>query len=210
MGYSVCWVAVRGKTREQVLADLRLKPTGEREEIPEAPLTGAELPGGWKLVFADGFDQGIRSAESLARLSAGAEVIVSAVEEHAMHSLAAGWKDGGCLWSITHESRQGAMHLDIQGNPPAESVEIRNRLEQEQREQGGTVVDRIIDVPVEVARAVTGFRYDADIPARGRSRLRCWRRVDGDELLLDLHLVPGHAVVGAFLRDELGVGAASR
>ncbi len=51
MGWSCSWVAIRGKDPGSVLARLGLRPSANREEIPEAPWTGAVLPNGWYLVF---------------------------------------------------------------------------------------------------------------------------------------------------------------
>jgi len=50
MGYSLSWLAVRGKPPEVVQGELGFRPTGEREEIPEADLSGVELPNSWYLI----------------------------------------------------------------------------------------------------------------------------------------------------------------
>ena len=85
-----------------------------------------------------------------------------------MCSLAACWRGGHRVWSVYHDSggRSGSLHLDIKGEPPAPFAEIRTRLTSEQEAAGGKKarVDMVFDVPVELARSVTGYRHDQDIP----------------------------------------------
>jgi hypothetical protein len=48
MGFSVSWLAVRGKPSTAVLSELGLRGTGEYEEVPDSPhFWGANLPDGW-------------------------------------------------------------------------------------------------------------------------------------------------------------------
>ena len=56
MGYSLSWIAVRGKTTEVVERELRLVPTGATEDIPASPVVGASL-NGWTIVIANDDDR---------------------------------------------------------------------------------------------------------------------------------------------------------
>src|SRR3954470_13883376 len=80
MGFSIAWVAVRGRFHSAVLAELGLRGTGQYEEFPESPLACACLPTGWFLVFDNRCE--LPDPLPLARLSAGAEVVTCFVEEH--------------------------------------------------------------------------------------------------------------------------------
>ena len=175
MGYSVSWLAIRGKDPSEVRDELGVSGTGEHEDVPESPLLGADLPGGWYLLFANRCDYADNAP--LAKLSRRGELVTCAVEEHVMYSSAAGWRDGSPLWSIVHDCQQGAEHHDAQGELPPPFASIRDRLMAEQADRADA--DYVFDVPVEVAKALTGFRHDEDIagaPAEPFERLVARRK----------------------------------
>jgi hypothetical protein len=62
------------------------------------------------------------------------------------------------VWSITHDLQRGIGHLEAEGALPDAFGPIRDRLSAKQVGQGDA--DYIFDVPVEVANALTGFRYN--------------------------------------------------
>jgi hypothetical protein len=164
MGYSVSWLAVRGKPSIVVLSELGLQGTGEYDEVPDSPdIWGANLPDGWYLVFANRCDYVDRLP--LDRLSAAAQVVTCSVEEHVMVSWASGWSDGQKVWSVTHDSEQGIDHIEADGDFPPVFASLRDRLAAEQAGAGGeeSDVDHLFDVPVELAKAVTGFRHDEEL-----------------------------------------------
>jgi hypothetical protein len=160
MGFSIAWVAVRGRFHSAVLAELGLRATGHYEEFPESPLACASLPTGWFLVFDNKFV--LPDPLPLARLSAGAEVVTCFVEEHVMVSAATGWRNGRQMWSVEHDSVEGVSHLVATGELPPAFVSIRDEQMGKQASDGGeqSGVDYVFDVPIEVAKALTGFRHD--------------------------------------------------
>ncbi len=160
MGFSLSWLAIRGKDVATVRSELGVRGTGRHEEVPESPLLGADLPTGWYLVLANRCD--LEETQPLAELSSGGEVVTCFVEEHVMYSRASGWKDGRRVWSITHDLQRGYGHLETDGDLPPVFAPIRDRLTAEQL--GQDHADYIFDVPVEVAQVLTGFRHDEDIP----------------------------------------------
>ncbi len=196
MGFSMSWAAVRGGTPQAVHGALALRGTGKREEIPESDITGAELPGGWYMVASN--RDGLRLTEdaALGRLSRVGEVVMCFVEEHVMCSFAACWRDGQLIWSVYHDSggRKGIECLEVKGQPPTSFAAIRDRLFAEQSAAGGKKagVDYILDIPVELAHSLTGYRHDHDIPGMPKDafevlvstrttpeRRSWWRRVVG-------------------------------
>jgi hypothetical protein len=156
MGYSISWLAIRGEDVKTVHAELGITGTGEYEEVPESPLLGVQLPEGWYLVFANRCDY-VDNAP-LASLSRSGELITCSVEEHAMCSSASGWSNGRLAWSVEHDSQQGLQHLDAQGDLPPVFAAVRDQLSAARAQRGDA--DYIFDVPVEVARSITGFRHD--------------------------------------------------
>jgi len=165
MGYSQAWLAVKGKTRTTVLDALGLQPTGTREEIAESPVVGAELPSGWYLVVTGRSGYGLTRDSVLRKVSAGCEVVVGEVEEHVMVSIAAGWNDGHEVWSVVHDSQRGRQHLETKGTMPAAFAGIHDEFLSKQQEEGPKAkVDYIFEIPVELARSLTGYRHDATVP----------------------------------------------
>jgi hypothetical protein len=170
MGYSCSWLAIRGKSPQAVLAEVRFRPSGEREEIPESDLSAAELPNGWYLIVSNHCERVIPD-EVLQRLCAGCEAVTCFIEEHVMVSKATGWNDGRRCWSVTHDAQKRRDHLAILGEPPPIFSAILSRLQSRQRDSdaNGQRVDYIFDLPVELAQTVAGYRHDQDIPgSRGR------------------------------------------
>lgn len=163
MGYSLSWMAVRGKSAQAILNELSFCMTDKREEIPESDLTAVEMPNGWYIIVSN-HDPQVVSDVAMRRLaSSGCEIVTCFVEEHVMVSSATGWKDGLLRWSVTHDAQEGLLHLEIEGEPPPEFAAIRDRMFAEQA-TGDQDCDYIFDVPVETARSITGYRYDEDIP----------------------------------------------
>ena len=170
MGFSLSWLAVRGKDRDTVLAELKLKATGEREEFAESAFTARMLDGDWFLVVAN--DPRFIQRAPLSRLSQGAQVVTCMVEEHVMMSSASGLKDGAVLWSIEHDSQHGIDHLKVTGEPPSGFAVIRERLMRKQAQSDspeghknwyqGIATDYIFDIPVQMARHLTDFLHHDD------------------------------------------------
>ena len=127
MGYSLSWLAIKGKSPAVVREALGLRPTGQRESIPESALSAAELPGGWYLIVSDHTPH-VAPDTTLQTLSASCELVTCFVEEHVMCSAAAGWKDGRKLWSVTHDAQRGHDHLATEGDLPPDYAAIRERL----------------------------------------------------------------------------------
>jgi hypothetical protein len=157
MGYALSWVAVRGTPRDRVLEIIGASPTGEREEIPESDLVGASLPTGFYVVVAND----VELDESLvAELSMGGEAILCSVEEHVMTSRAYSFVDGKEQWRITHVAELGIDHLEASGELPPIYAGLRDQQLANQRRGDA---DYVFDVPVLVAKSLTGFRHDEDI-----------------------------------------------
>jgi hypothetical protein len=55
MGFRISWIGFNGKGKTSALEMVGLEDTGERDEVNEAPLSGAEIPGGWFILFSNDF-----------------------------------------------------------------------------------------------------------------------------------------------------------
>ncbi len=161
MGYSLSWLAVRGKPPQAVRDELGFRLTGKREEIPESAISAVEMPNGWYLIVAD-HQEHVGSDAALQRLSSGGcELVTCFVEEHVMVSQATGWSDGQMKWSVTHDAQKDRKHLEVQGEPPSEFGAIRESLFAKVEPK---TCDYIFDIPVETSRGVTIYRYDRYVP----------------------------------------------
>jgi hypothetical protein len=163
VGYSLSWAAVKGVSLQTICSALSFRLTGRREEIPESDIVAAQLPTGWSVVI---LNHEILEGQKLESLSEGREVVYCLVEEHVMLSSASGLKDGQTLWTVHHNAQRGELHLEVEGTPPRGLERIREVLVAKQKAASGenTGVDYLFDVPLELARDLTGFRHDADIP----------------------------------------------
>lgn len=163
MGFALTWLAARGIERDEFHRRLGLRSTGLREEEPESDYT-AVTQDGWHVVISNVFDHRFVGGGSLRRVSAGAEVVGAAVEEHSMASMAAAYRDRRSLWRVTFT---GAGTPAAVGDPP-EFAEIL--LDFEARAHANQRVAFMFEVPLEVANRVTGFRHDTQPDTEERER----------------------------------------
>jgi hypothetical protein len=163
MGWSLSWAALKDGNLQTACAALGLRPTGKREETAESKIVGAQLPTGWYVIQ---FNRSELKDRVLARLSRSGETVCCFVEDHVMVSWASGWREGKKIWSVTHDCEKGLFHLDVKGEAPAEVKGIAERLIAEQHADGGEKadVDHVYDVPADLAKELTGYRHDHDMP----------------------------------------------
>jgi hypothetical protein len=166
MGYSLSWLAVRGKSAEAVRDELGFRLTGKRERIPEAALSAVEMPNGWYLIVSNRSEQVAADATMQRLSSSGCELVTCFVEEHVMASSASAWAGGQSKWSVTHDAQQGHGHLEAHRELPPSYTSILNRLstKQQDADANNERVDFIFDVPVELAHSIVGYRHDKDVP----------------------------------------------
>lgn len=162
MGFNVSLITIEGKSPQQIHHDFGVKPTGEREEIPESPITGTLLPNGKYALWLNTRATGPASERELAILSRDASVLVCDLSETTMNISLVAWEDGKEIWSVWHDGgSQGVEHLELTGDVPPQLEPIRERLFREQREDDGA--DFSFDIPVELFVELGGFRYDQDL-----------------------------------------------
>jgi hypothetical protein len=163
VGWSLSWAALKGGNAQTVCSLLDLRPTGKREGIAESRVSGTALPTGWYVVV---FNRTEVKDRMLENLSQAGEVISCFVEEHVMFSSAANWKNGKQLWRVFHNGGdEGVEHLQTSGQLPAEFESIRKQQFAKQQEETAADdklgVDHILDIPLNLARHLTGFQHDA-------------------------------------------------
>jgi hypothetical protein len=168
MGYSISWLALRADA-EVALSALALRTTGRYVELAgEAPFGGAAMSTGWYLIVADRGEHKLISEPIVQPVSTKVDVVTCWVEEHVMASEASFWSQGRRIWSVSHDAQQGEEHFESNGKLPAFFDEIRASAFADQASKGKSEgVDFIIEVPLEMARRIAGYKHDADgEPAR--------------------------------------------
>lgn len=168
MGYVLHWLAVRGGTAATVLPHLGLLGTGRREDTPDSPLLGAELPGDWYLVIANGGErQQVNEAAAL-RLSQANDVIYAEVDERVNRCSTHHFQAGREAWSARHDAQRGVTHLEVSGALPPHYPGIRDALAAQQTAAGtAAAVDYYFSIPLELARSLTGYLHDDDMAGMG-------------------------------------------
>jgi len=164
MGYSLAWLATRGKPIESLLAELHLRRTGTVGEYTDEPIVGAPLEGGWYLLVARGCDHRMITDSVLKTISRGCRMIACSVEEHMTWSLTMEWDNGREIWSVYHQGDEEVHNLTTSGALPDFFASIRDEIMAEQAAVGGADagVDCVFEAPLELARRITGFRHSSD------------------------------------------------
>jgi|CXWL01.1.fsa_nt_gi hypothetical protein len=162
MGFSISWIAVRGKPKGEILTALALQDTGEPDVANESAASGAELPGGWYILFLNDVMHPFTEEHILAKLSRNCDAVTCQVEEHVMASAAFAYTDGVKVWDIRHESERGPRHLREGGMLPEPYQSIKRDLiaQQDKGDAEEEGVDYIWDIPVTLAFEAVGYRHD--------------------------------------------------
>ena len=159
MGFRIAWLAFHGRSREDVLTALHLADTGEHDEANESPMSLADFPDGWTVLWLNRFDHPFAEDASLRLFSQGCTVIAGHTHEGIMFGATELYRDGASVWAVFHDARQGIEHLETAGALPDGFEAIRKDAFAAQA-AGTDNVDHIIDIPFAMARALCGFQYD--------------------------------------------------
>jgi hypothetical protein len=177
MGWMCSWVAVQGAVKSDVLQALGVVETGRQVQpgSRSVPLSCAERPGGWLVVFSEDFGWADRD-RILALSRFGLTVGCQFEDKVEMESVASAARLGEELWRVSHLN--GPLYrLDVVGAPPSEFTAIRDALFRQQDEDGGedSAADFIHDIPLELAKAACGYRADED-----ESSFMALKRIHGE------------------------------
>ena len=156
MGLNLCWIAVQTGQKAAVFDGLGFEEIGEVGDEIGVDYSCAELPGGWLVLVATNrsFDMG----QALAKSSTGGFALGCEMSETVMVSEARALEGGSLLWSVVHDPDRDDHDVTVQGAPPPQFDEIRQRLQAEQATPGNETVDYLFDLPVELAVSVCGYR----------------------------------------------------
>lgn len=162
MGFAITWCAVPEAAADEFIQRIGLIDTGKTEEIPGSLIGVAHLDTGWRLIWYNKYDCPFLGEAQRRELSANHDLLYCLVEEHCMASSSEMWSNGSRKWWISHEGIDGPKGLDTSGDLPAVFPQIRHDMEAQQLVEGGGIadVDFIFEIPLLVAKSITGFKHD--------------------------------------------------
>lgn len=165
MGYSLSILALQSADPDAALAKLSVVRTGEHCGLAEAEITGYALPSGWYLIVSDRCDRFLQ-AGVLKSLSEVGRIVACSIEEHVMFSSAEEWLAGKCVWKLVHVGEKGPVDLRESGSLPSSFQSVKDKLVAQQDAAGGNTanVDQYFDIPLQTAKAITGFKHDEAMP----------------------------------------------
>src|SRR5262249_6448576 len=136
--------------------------TGKAGEYPDDSMVGAPLLSGWYLLVAKGCDHRIITDRVLKTLSRGCRMIACSVEEDVMWRLTTQWENGEEVLRASHSGDRDVHNLTTSGTLPDFFARVHAEALAQQAAEGGAdaEVDCVFDVPLELARRITGFRHD--------------------------------------------------
>jgi hypothetical protein len=161
VGFCMSWIAIRGKSKTELLSELCLIDTSESDPANESPISGTEFNSGWFLLVLNEIEHPYIGEEFLAALSRECEAVGAQVFEGIMYSSSFFYRNGNREWKITHHPEDGVEGIEAEGVLPAEFELIRSDLEKRQKEAGDAEgVDYIFDVPLKMAENICGYAHD--------------------------------------------------
>lgn len=162
MGFKISWLAFSGKSKSDVLASMHVADTAVPDEATEGPMSVADFPDNWTIVWLNSFNHPLAEDASLRRLSTDCTLIASHVHEGIMFSAAQLYREGKLVWSISHDSSEGIYNLNSKGELPTEFAAVKDTLLAKQRAQpdGPMSVDYVFNIPLDTAKSLCGFQHD--------------------------------------------------
>lgn len=162
MGWAISWLAVKEKSREALIHELGLTPTGETADYGESMFTGRLLPSEWFLLVINQCEHKFVSSKSLAVLSKNCEIVACSIEEHVMVCTSELWRDGAQVWRIEHDAQQSIDHISTSGLLPDGYSVIEREFSEQQEQAGGKKADTdyFFEIPLQAAKALVDFKHD--------------------------------------------------
>lgn len=159
MGFKVSWIAVQTESPASFLAELGYEETDRLDEANEAAFSWSALPENWFVLFSNDFNFVFET--DLEKLSHLRKIVACVVHEGAMISVSFGYENGKLEWQVGHNSQEGLNHLESWGSLPEGFDQLRDSYRQQQQSEGKSPeVDFVFEIPIELARLVTGYRHD--------------------------------------------------
>lgn len=154
---SLSWIGLKGLGRAQALDLLGMIEAASPRRRETAWI--GELPTGWTILLSA--DSRFASEERLLALSATCTALGCQLSESVMCATTTLYERGKIAWRVDYDCEKGLP--EVTGSPPPEHQAIHDRLVAEQAADDAGKdepdVDLIFDIPIELAKSLTGYHY---------------------------------------------------
>lgn len=172
MSHSICWVALREISPDAVLEELALCRTGRFGACVDHPVVAQAMSNGWFVILADRCDDPLIEPMTLAKLSRNSELVACSIDDPVMFCSAEGWRNGTQEWHIEHDAHRGLKHLSISGSLPCDRSDVARTISRklDVSVSDGASKNFKLEVPLQLARDIVGFKHDEPDPDAERGR----------------------------------------
>jgi hypothetical protein len=154
MSLSLKWMAMQGGGRDLLLDHLGFVPIGEASNELNLNYACCDLPGGWVVFAATGYNFPIENA--VKDLPAGPLALAAERYESVMFSSLRAYQDGAQIWSVVHDPDKDSDSVAVEGEPPAVFKDLKRELDAEQSAEEDRV-DHIFELPDRLGKSLCGY-----------------------------------------------------
>lgn len=129
---SDAWIAIRGRPLADVLKDLSLEATCQKDDFAYNDIIGGTTKSGWLVVADNDGVTAILDEGFAQKLSQGGEAVLYYGSLTTMGSFASHHRNGALVWSYSHQMNFDNAQI-IVGTPGPELLSLREPLEKRQR-----------------------------------------------------------------------------
>lgn len=165
MGFHGCHLAAKHVDLADLAEKIGFQITESAVEHPfEVQHCAGTLKGGWTICVLSDWDERLVQPALLEAISKNATIVACLIDEASMICASECWKDGRRLWHVLHDPQTGDVnHLEITGTDiPEEVTAYRHNAIVERKSD--SEIDFMFDVPMLLARDLTGFKHDEAMP----------------------------------------------
>jgi len=162
MQQSRSWIGFQGLSKQELLDKLGLEDTGQEGDFLAAasPFSLGQFTGGWLVLFIDDYDWADpKRVLELSRLS----LVVGCQfnDKVNLFSAICAARGGTELWRVSQPRNEDTISsLEISGHPPVALGAILSTKAREKFDEEGDGLEFSFEVPLELGKAVCGFRHD--------------------------------------------------
>ena len=158
------WIAVKGRKKADVFADLDLVDTELAGDFFESPHSYIETAKDWLVMVSP--SSHFLTPDRLAKVSAGGEAMGLWLSDTAMGNGLTGYRDGVEIWALDYDCESKPRAVTVKGLAPAEFAEVNAEAEALEAATPEPP-DYLFEVIPKTAEAICGFwldEWEGDMP----------------------------------------------
>lgn len=160
MGFSLSYLAVKGRGKESALDIARLQESGRKGMVDsQTTYCGTDMGNGWYLILSNDWNSPLLR-NALPKISEGTVAMFCQVSEGGNFAACKNFENGVETWSVVRNADDDESdEVQTSGELPDVFASISNGCKQADQENEG--VDYLFEIPVVVFESYVGFRYDS-------------------------------------------------